>query len=321
MEGSAPHDVDAELSDGPCPGCGAEDGSEVARVPSFLPPADGRRYRYVRCEGCALVHLAPPLSEEELEPFYGPGYLPFRGPSAWGRWAHWVRRGLEAMARRRAAVTLRATGLRDGASVLDIGSGRPLFLKELTERLAVRAVAWDRTDAAWRDDPGAWRPVELRAGPLESTLETGPFHAVTLWHVLEHVARPVDFLRTLRLASGPETTLVAEVPDHSAWTRRFQGAFWAGYDAPRHLVAFEPESLRHVVEEAGWEVVRIDRAGTLDPWLLWWLGRQGARGRGLEGSLAPDFPGFVAGKVLTWPLVAARRGRGLGLQTVVARAS
>ncbi|HET7425871.1 MAG TPA: hypothetical protein VFJ50_02455, partial [Gemmatimonadales bacterium] len=62
------------------------------------------------------------------------------------------------------------------------------------------------------------------------------------------------------------------------------------------------------------------RWGTLDPYVLYWLGRQEQLGRRLDGPLEGRFPAFMLGKVLTLPLALTQRWLPLGVQLAVARA-
>lgn len=303
-----------------CPSCGHAESVEAVRSPARLPPGDDQLHSFVRCTECRLLYLSPPIVGDDLERFYGETYLPFRGPKAWGRWAFLVRAGLRREARARVRMVERFARPEEGARVLDVGCGRALFLRELVRRTRATAVGIDRTDRPWRDEPESLAGIELVSGNLPEALPPGPFAVVTLWQVLEHFDRPAEVLRELRKRAGAGATLVAEVPDHSAWTRILQGPFWAGYDPPRHVSVFEPETLRSTVERAGWKTVRCVRRGGFDPWVLWWLGQQARAGKDLSGSLESRLPPFLVGKVLTWPLVAATRGRGLGIQTIFARA-
>jgi hypothetical protein len=76
-----------------------------------------------------------------------------------------------------------------------------------------------------------------------------------------------------------------------------------------------------MLERAGWTVVRQASHGTLDPYVLWWLGRQERAGRRLDVNLESRFPGFMAGKLFTLPLAAAQRWISLGVQLAAARAA
>jgi hypothetical protein len=84
-------------------------------------------------------------------------------------------------------------------------------------------------------------------------------------------------------------------------------------------MAFTPATLSSMLSRAGWRVERQVSYGTLDPYVLWWLGRQESKGRFLDGNLEAAFPRFMAGKMLTFPLAALQRWVSLGVQLAVAR--
>lgn len=309
----------------------------MAETAPHLAPDRGERFRFVRCGECGLVYLNPRPDPDSLDRYYGPGYLPHRGPAAWGRWAPLVERAERATDRDRVRRARRAVGRgRDGGGperpdrvsarhganaavrVLDVGCGRPTFLRELQRVTGWRCVGVDTSDAGWRDEPERWSGLDLHRGTPESLEPDAPFDLVTLWHVLEHAYEPRPFLARLRELTRPGGALVVEVPDHASLPRRLQGGSWIGYDAPRHGAAYEPETLRRLLAETGWRVADLERRGTLHPWTLWWLGRQVARGRSLEGSLESEFPAFVLGRILTAPLALLRPRVPLGAMTAVA---
>jgi hypothetical protein len=126
-------------------------------------------------------------------------------------------------------------------------------------------------------------------------------------------------LRRLRSLAGPGAALLVEVPNYDSLTRRLHGSSWAGFHTPRHSAVYTPATLRAMLEQAGWRVERQEASGTLDPWVLYWLGRQDRRGQALDGNLEPAFPGFMTGKVLTLPLALAQRWISLGVQVAIAR--
>lgn len=350
-----------------CPLCDASSSAVVVATPPHLAPDRGERFRWVRCRRCRLVRLSNPPDPEEMVRYYGPGYLPHRGPEAWGRWAPLVRRSERGRDRRRVRWARRAVtrvaepglcelsrprGMSPGDPLarerlegtstfhsdnepeagdgpgtapaplraLDVGCGRPTFLRALRAATGWKATGLDTSDAGWADDdPGVWSGLDLRVGEVEETnLPRDSFDLITLWHVLEHVSDPLPFLERLGELAHPGSALVVEVPDHASWPRRLQKESWIGYDTPRHAVAYEPQTLSKTLEKAGWRVQQLRRWGTLDPWVLWWLGRQVARGRALDGPLEKDFLPFVVGKILTLPAVALHQWFPLGAMTAVA---
>jgi SAM-dependent methyltransferase len=95
-----------------------------------------------------------------------------------------------------------------------------------------------------------------------SNLDDAPFagetfDVVTMWDVLEHVPRPRAALAQIRRWLKPEGWLLLRTPNAGSLQARFWGRFWAGFDAPRHLVAFDPDTLTAILQAQGFSVRRI----------------------------------------------------------------
>jgi SAM-dependent methyltransferase len=262
------------------------------------------------------------VPEDRIGEWYGPDYLPHRGAAAWGVYARVAAEGQRRTDQARVRCMVDTMAFGPTRRILDLGCGRPTFLEALHRRTGARGVGLDFSDAGWREEQGRWLAsgLELHRGRLEEVRLSGRFDGITLWHALEHDYRPLDTLRRLRGLAAPGATLVVEVPDHDGLTRRLHGASWAGYHTPRHTAVYTAATLRLLLERAGWRVTAQRRYGTMDPYVLWWLGRQQLAGRSLEGNLAGRFPAFMAGKLVTLPIAGMQRWLRLGLQLAVARA-
>ncbi|MBT8335331.1 MAG: class I SAM-dependent methyltransferase [Gemmatimonadetes bacterium] len=305
-----------------CLACGSSD-RDAHHETAAMMDASAQRFRFSRCRACGLVYLDPRVPAGDLGRYYTDAYLPYRGPEAWGRWRGLVASGLRATDRRRVA-RVRALGAIGPASrVLDVGCGHPTFLEALQGESGCEAVGVDFSDEGWRGDPARWSGLELHAGELADVALTGAFDLVTMWHYLEHDYAPADTLRRVRGLVGDSAHLVIEVPDHDSWSRRRYGPHWAGYHTPRHTALWDPSTMRVLLEGAGWRVESIEPLGTLDPWTLVWMSRQERRGIDWSASMERYFAGFVAGRVISWPVLSRlekARGRGGdGFLTAVAR--
>lgn len=198
----------------PCLCCGEAD--TVPELESRVQVGEGsERFTFVRCEECGLVFLNPRVPEADIARYYE-DYLPHRGPEAWGRWANVIRRGEARTDRARVRTIQRLGALTPACGVLDVGCGRPSFLRLMRDRTGVRAVGTDVDASGWANDPAEWEGLSLHAGVPESLQLTGPFDRITLWHVLEHLYRPVETLRYLRSLARPGSLLVVEVPETHA---------------------------------------------------------------------------------------------------------
>jgi len=97
----------------------------------------------------------------------------------------------------------------------------------------------------------------VRAGPLEAVLlPASHFGAVVAVDVIEHVRDPIGFLMRIRelLANAGEVLLVT--PSLDSWTRRFLGRHWLEYKV-EHLFYFSPASMRRLLEQCGFDEIRI----------------------------------------------------------------
>lgn len=299
----------------PCGLCGGLEVDETIESAAQLSRSD-ERFTFVRCASCQLVRLSPRPALADLARWYD-DYLLHGDARAWGRYAPLVERSFEAQDRARVRVALRARPLSPEMKALDVGCGRPTYLSRLARLTGASATGVDLSDAGWRSETARFEGLELHATPVADAPLTGPFDLITAWHALEHDPAPIEALRRLRSVARADARLIVEVPDAGGLTRRLQGSRWAGFHTPRHLHVFDPSTLRAVLEAAGWKVETQYRRGTLDPWVLYWLGRVGSERTAI--NLEARFLPFVLGKVATLPLVALQRLIPLGVQTAIAR--
>ncbi|HUF35198.1 MAG TPA: class I SAM-dependent methyltransferase [Gemmatimonadales bacterium] len=283
---------------------------------------DRERFGFLRCRRCDLIYLSPRVAPAALARYYDETYLPHRGEAAWGRYARFAAEGQRRTDVARVRRARLAAGLGPGSAVLDVGCGRPTFLEALCRATGARGTGIDPSDAGWAGEPGRWAAagLRLRRGTIADAAPGAPYDLITLWHTLEHDYTPLETLRYLLRFARPGGGLIVEVPNFDSLTRRLHGGDWAGLHTPRHTAIYTPATLAAMLRRAGWVVERQDTHGTLDPYVLYWLGRQERAGRALDGSLERAFPGFMLGKLLTLPVALAQRWMSLGVQLAVARA-
>lgn len=135
-----------------------------------------------------------------------------------------------------------------GGSLLDVGCGDGSFLE-----LALNC-GWNATGIDF--DPEAVanaskRGLEVYQGGVE--IYEGKcelYDVITLNHVIEHVHEPSNVLKTCYRLLKPGGRLWLETPNiESLGHKRFQDK-WRGLEPPRHLVVFNRESLRQIIQSA-----------------------------------------------------------------------
>lgn len=278
-------------------------------------------FNFVKCQHCGLVMLNPRVGPAGLQRYYTQYYLPFRGPSAWGKYKHLVESNLGKTDKKRVNVTVKTTDISKSSRVLDVGCGKPTFLKRLNDITGCYALGTDFTDEGWNRDTDRFQNIHLMVSEIDKLKPDKPFDAITMWHYLEHDYHPGNTLQYLANVSHKGTKLIIEVPNFNSWTRKVQGRFWEGYHTPRHTALYSPRNISILLERNGWQVEAIKTYGTLDPYPLFWMGIQERFGTDWGRSMQKKFVGYVAGMVLTFPLFALQKWLPAGIMLVIARLS
>jgi 2-polyprenyl-3-methyl-5-hydroxy-6-metoxy-1,4-benzoquinol methylase len=128
----------------------------------------------------------------------------------------------------------------------------------------------------------AFPPDVLRSGELKT------FKAITLWHVLEHLYEPKDYLAMFRSHLAEDGILVIAVPNHRSTDAKIFSTYWAAYDVPRHLWHFDPASMEKLASATGFEVIKKEHM-PFDPFYNSLLSAK------YRGSMVAPITGFWVG--------------------------
>ncbi len=151
-----------------------------------------------------------------------------------------------------AAIGLKLMDLPQGASILDYGAGKADTLRKMCRARAdlhphVFDVSRDYV-AAWN----GWVKPEDQASYTVPDSWTGRFQAIISHFVIEHVAEPVAFLKTLRALLAPGGKLLLSMPDVAANPGDMTVA--------DHLNHFSIASLKRALALSGLKLETVDSA-------------------------------------------------------------
>jgi SAM-dependent methyltransferase len=216
-------------TDAKCPLCGV---TLAPRYEGIRDLVTGEHFSVLTCGSCNLGVTAPRVTD--LARYYGQTY--------WGG-----RHGFTAeyCARRRVKMLTRMTQSPPGSRVLDFGCGDGTFL-----RRAARA-GWKAfgVEASFRPEDKKSDDYEV-FNSLDGVRGRGPFEAITMWHVLEHLTDPLAMVRELKDLLAPGGVFIIGVPDADGVQARTLGADWMHLDVPRHLFHFGRTSLERLLSLA-----------------------------------------------------------------------
>jgi len=138
--------------------------------------------------------------------------------------------------------------------LLDIGCGAGFFLKLAAEagysvegvEISPYAVDYARNKLG----------LSVFLGDLQAAaLSPESFDIITLWHVLEHVRDPREFLAQVYALLKSKGLLALEVPNVGSSAARISGTEWELMSPKEHFYYFTPATLRRYLEEAGFSIV------------------------------------------------------------------
>ncbi|GEM_PF-1845396 len=241
-----------------------------------------KNFRIVQCTKCGFIWTWPLPMPEKLAAFYPANYYSFS--PQWtplytnGRWQQKIRNRLTenllareygyVLTKNRQAPLINAiiTFYRfiapifprfiQGGRIVDVGTGCGEYLLHLAE------LGWDICGVEINDAAATIgqkeKGLDIHCGKLfDARFPTGYFDAVTMHHTLEHVQNPRATLNEINRILKEKGELVISGPNVQNWERWFFGKFWWGWDVPRHLWHFSPNTLSKLLVQCGFSVTKI----------------------------------------------------------------
>ena len=280
---------------------------------------EDERFDFQRCLSCGSVFLEQPVKKECVSKYYPGWYLPFRGADAWGKYSFVVKATESSQDKKRVKRCLKYFDKNQKINVLDIGCGKPSFLAQLNKKTNWNLTGIDfKIMKSWQESD-EYLNVELIDGELESTSFDKKFDLITMWHYLEHDYHPDDTMARVEKLLNPGGIVIIEVPNYQSLTQKWQKEHWEGWHTPRHTVLYHPDSWSTLFNNAGIHLHKHYQFGTLDPFLLYWMGIMEERNIDWSKNMEGEFPGLVIRKILTSPLFALSRFIPLGIQTAIGK--
>jgi len=219
-----------------CPAC---DAASVEAIDDWV-IAPGQKA--MACRACGILFTYPPPPPETLQRYYG----------SEGHWqsTHAAKRAKAQTKTKRGAPALLAlldryfpaTQPRSGARVFDFGCGFGAWLNSFQDRGWITFGLEPSTDAAF-----------IRHERLTSIPSDASFDLVIVWHVLEHLPRPLDTLRALAAALAPGGHVLVSVPRVD--TLAVHGDLSYILQPRAHIVAYTEACLRGLMGACGLETV------------------------------------------------------------------
>jgi len=130
-------------------------------------------------------------------------------------------------------------------TILDFGCGTGYFLKS-AEKQGFEAYGVEPSPIA----RGVALSKKLNVFPSLSDIFAlnKKFDVITLWHVLEHLYNPDEFINQSEKLLKDKSFLILALPNRNSYDARYYKEYWAGYDAPRHLFHFTKKDIIRLIK-------------------------------------------------------------------------
>jgi 2-polyprenyl-3-methyl-5-hydroxy-6-metoxy-1,4-benzoquinol methylase len=225
-----------------CPAC---DGADVHFVEEWRLP--GKESRAAACRDCGLLFVHPQPTSSELDAYYAPdgGWRASRTDR------HVAEAGSPQNKTEGAAASIfpaldrffRASEPLEGARVFDFGCGQGAWLNSFQDR------GWDTYGLEPSTDVAFARHKRVLTIP-----SVPQFDVLIVYHVLEHLPRPLDTLRDLAGSLVPGGYCLVSVPRIDMLAVHQQVDYCLH---PRHhIVGYTEACMRGLLARAGLEVVQ-----------------------------------------------------------------
>jgi 2-polyprenyl-3-methyl-5-hydroxy-6-metoxy-1,4-benzoquinol methylase len=229
---------------------------------------DFGRHRIYRCRACGLMWLHPQPSSEELGEVYGFDYyqnekfFENQNETIYGYYDYLSERYIKQQNHDHLVASLRelVEGFEAGRSrFLDAGCGLGYLLDVAFDKdFDVEGIEYNPA-AAQRIRRKFTFPVFC--GDLMD-YEGGPFDAVAMLDVIEHLPRPFESIRKVASLMKPRGVLMLSTMDSDSRVSRLMGKRLEDFRRTReHLFFFTRSTLTTALEREGFEIIRIDSYG------------------------------------------------------------
>jgi SAM-dependent methyltransferase/GT2 family glycosyltransferase len=142
--------------------------------------------------------------------------------------------------------------------ILEIGSGTGEFVEVALAR-GLRVEGVEPSVAAVVESRR--HGVELFCGTLDAWVQSAssgkPIDFVVMWHVLEHLPRPLDTLVEIRQLMGAGARLVLEVPNFGSSESARLGLDWHHAQPAEHFHHFTADGLERLIRRSGFSIVEV----------------------------------------------------------------
>ncbi len=266
-----------------CTLCGCE---ATEKIDSAIRNADNNIYKMYRCSCCETHFLYPCPNTEQLEEYYDGAFREQVHSETYYEKSSmdkvFLRFSGEA---ERRANRVKEYMSKDDA-VLEIGCSVGYFMKAISPYVGkVYGTEWDKKAGQYIRD--TYPEFSVSENPQDFGVK---FDKIFMFHVLEHIEKPAEFLEDLKKLLNPGGMIFIEVPNaDDILVKTYEcKEFLEYYYKLAHLYNFNETGINYILDKAGLkgEIQFIQRYDISNH--LVWLGQGVPKGKGRYADILGD---------------------------------
>ncbi len=215
-----------------------------------IPEFERRKFVFFRCQSCSLLFVSPRFNAESI---YDESYFS-GGAHGFGFSNYEIDKTASSRYLHQLLNWLLSEPVPSNFKLLDVGAANGFFVELCTRR------GIDATGIEISQDAVEWAK-RLGRNVTNSTLEkfssAEKFTAITLLDVLEHIHDPIEFLAAASINLEDNGLLLINVPNEGSLTAKLTGKNWHALLPPEHWFYFNKKSLKFLLENSGFEVIKM----------------------------------------------------------------
>jgi 2-polyprenyl-3-methyl-5-hydroxy-6-metoxy-1,4-benzoquinol methylase len=209
-------------------------------------------FNVISCDNCGHTFTSPRPVDDELHKFYGDeSYISHTNNNK--GFFNKIYLTVKRYAIKKKSQLISAVAIK--GKVLDVGAGTGDFLN------ACKQLGWDVYGVEPSPIARAYAKdqfqIELQSAEQIFKLPKANFHAITLWHVLEHLPDLNQYFNCFEQLLTEDGTLVIAVPNFESVDAQFYGDDWAAWDVPIHISHFSKSTMAKWAQKHGLQIVGL----------------------------------------------------------------
>ncbi len=256
-----------------CPLCGFSDSIKILKVSDYR--GSGEQFTIWECKKCSLRFTSPIPDENHIQKYYETNSYVSHSAQPDSIIDKIYKLVQKITLRSKKSSVEKWSDVKCGAT-LDIGCGTGDFLNKM------KMSGWEVEGIEVNQSARQIAQNKINKNilaPKDFLKSDNQFDVITLWHSLEHLHDLHKYVGQIKGSLKQNGTLFVAVPNYNSFDAEYYRSNWAAYDVPRHLYHFSFESMKILLKEYGFELMKY-RQLPFDPFYISLMSETAVKNKG-----------------------------------------